>query len=156
MRKAFSVIPVNPSSIKSGTDIKLISSPNDFAGPKIILTGYINCQQKLSQLYNNCYAYIHGHQFGGTNPTMINALDLNCRIIALKTKFNLEMLKNKNAIYFEKTLDSVINAIVKVENEHKLFLEKNFKYMLPKRYDWDYITKQYLELFADLTSYQNK
>ena len=38
IKNAFSVIPVKPSSIRSGTDIKLISSPNDFAGPRIIRT----------------------------------------------------------------------------------------------------------------------
>ena len=40
----------------------------------------------LTQLYKNCFAYIHGHEFGGTNPTMINALYLNCEIIAFKYK----------------------------------------------------------------------
>ena len=29
---------------------------------------------KFYQLYTNCFGYIHGHEFGGTNPTMINAL----------------------------------------------------------------------------------
>ena len=38
IKKAFSVMPVKPSSIRSGTDIKLINSPKDFAGPSIINT----------------------------------------------------------------------------------------------------------------------
>ena len=67
---------------------------------KIIFTGYINSQKTLSFLYKNSYAYIHGHEFGGTNPTMINALDINCEILALDTPFNREMLQNKYSIFF--------------------------------------------------------
>ena len=39
---------------------------------------------ELTTMYDNCFAYIHGHEFGQTNPTMINALDLNCQIFALE------------------------------------------------------------------------
>ena len=46
----------------------------------------------------------HGHEFGGSNPTMINALDINCNIIALDTTFNREMLLNKEAIFLKKQL----------------------------------------------------
>ena len=69
---------------------------------KVIFTGYINNQVDLTTLYNNCFGYIHGHEFGGTNPTMINALDLNCQILALDTVFNREMLENKKSIFFKK------------------------------------------------------
>ena len=41
---------------------------------------------------------------------MINALDLNCQIIA-KTKFNKEMLKNKYALFFKKNLKSITETI---------------------------------------------
>ena len=53
---------------------------------KIIFTGYIKNQNDLSSLYQNCYCYIHGHEFGGTNPTMINALFINCPVLALNRK----------------------------------------------------------------------
>ena len=38
----------------------------------------------------------------GTNPTMINALDLNCQILALDTVFNKEMLENKKSVFLIK------------------------------------------------------
>ena len=40
-------------------NIKLLSSN------KVIFTGYINDQVDLTALYQNCYGYIHGHEFGG-------------------------------------------------------------------------------------------
>ena len=120
-------------------NIKLISNN------RVLVTGYINSQESLSQLYQNCFAYIHGHEFGGTNPTMINALDLNLNIIALKTKFNIEMLKSRQTIFFEKNLNSISEAIISFEQND--FKELNNSYILPKIYNWEYITKQYLDLF---------
>ena len=64
-------------------------------------------QDYLTVLYKNCYGYIHGHEYGGTNPTMINALDLNCQILALDTVFNREMLENKKSLFFNKNENSI-------------------------------------------------
>ena len=99
---------------------------------RIIFTGYIKCQDKLSAIYNNCYGYIHGHEYGGTNPTMINALDLNCQIIALKTKFNKEMLKNKYALFFKKNLKSITETINLFEKKYQYLIQKNKNYKIQK------------------------
>jgi len=124
------------------------------ASNKIILTGYINCQESLTQLYKNCYGYIHGHEFGGTNPTMINALDLNCNIIALDTIFNREMLENKKSIFFDKSFISISNSIKSFEKKYNS-LKNNF-YKIPKKYNWDNIADEYLQLFIKITNSQNK
>ncbi len=114
---------------------------------KILKLGYVKCQKKLSSLYKNCFCYVHGHEFGGTNPTMINALDFNCNIIALNTMFNNEMLAEKYALYFEKSHKSIIRTFIKFEKEHDKINLKNIKYKLPNRYKWEKISKKYLEIF---------
>ena len=114
---------------------------------KLILTGYINCQKQLSELYKNCFGYIHGHEYGGTNPTMINALDLNCNILALKTRFNIEMLENKPAIFFFKDEESIKNSFEFFEKNYKKICYENSSYTLPQKYSWDKICSQYLSLF---------
>ena len=63
---------------------------------------WIRQDPELLSNYITTVIHVHGHEFGGTNPTMINALNINCKIIALKTNFNIEMLNNKEAIYFNK------------------------------------------------------
>ena len=68
---------------------------------RLIFTGYVKDQNLLAELYHNCYVYIHGHEFGGTNPTMIKAMAYGCAILALDTVFNQEMLqKGKFGIVF--------------------------------------------------------
>ena len=131
-------------------DVKLLSSAN------VIFTGYINDQVDLTVLYTNCYAYFHGHQFGGTNPTMINALDLNCQILALDTVFNREMLNNKKSIFFNKNENSIRKKINEFERSYDKFILLNYNYKFPKKYKWNFIVKQYLEVFYRLTNFQNK
>ena len=119
-----------------------------FSSNKIIFTGYINCESELSQLYNNAYAYIHGHEFGGTNPTMINALIINSRILALSTKFNKEMLNKKEHVLFDKDIRSIQKAISFIESKKN----KAKKYLLPEKYKWSYIINQYLDCFNNLSN----
>ena len=120
---------------------------------RVVFTGYIKNQDILSCLYKNCFAYVHGHEFGGTNPTMINALFFNCSIIALKTKFNIEMLEKKESIYFEKNSMSISNAFKIFENNYQKILKSNLKYCIKEEYQWDYIFEKYEEIFKDLTGH---
>ena len=130
------------------------NSVKKLSSKKIVFTGYIRNKDYLTTLYKNCYGYIHGHEYGGTNPTMINALNLNCQIFALDTVFNREMLEKKKSVFFNK--NSITQKLNKFENEYEEFLKENINYVLPKKYDWDFITNQYLEVFYSLTNYQNK
>ena len=113
---------------------------------KIVFTGYIKDQNKLISLYKNCFAYIHGHEFGGTNPTLVNALFYDCNILALNTKFNKEVLINNNFHFFKKELNDIINCIDNFERKK----EKEFKNNFPNIYDWSYIIKKYEDIFMSL------
>ena len=138
-------VPYNDDYAK---DVKLLSSE------KVVLTGCINNQVDLTVLYDNCYCYIHGHEFGGTNPTMINALDLNCQIMALDTVFNREMLENKKSIIFKK--NNINEKIIEFEDNYDELDQMNISYKLQEKYEWDFISEKYLDVFLDLTNCQNK
>ena len=91
---------------------------------RLIFTGYVKDQNILAELYHNCYVYVHGHEFGGTNPTMIKAMAYGCAILALDTVFNKEMLqKGKFGLFFKKELFSITNQIEYCEKE-KLEIDK--------------------------------
>ena len=148
--KSIVIVGDVPYNDDYANNIKLLSSN------KVVFTGYVNDQFDLTVLYDNCYGYIHGHEFGGTNPTMINALDLKCQILALDTIFNKEMLFDKKSIFFNKNKSLISKKIDEFENTYDEIVAKNSNYKLPKKYDWDFISNQYLEVFQNLTNYQNK
>ena len=120
---------------------------------RLIFTGYIYNQDELSELYINCYSYIHGHEFGGTNPTLLQALANGCSVIALNTRFSKEVLANgKYGIFFEKSSGDLCRIINYVEINN-LILEK-FRETAMERihdcYTWEKITAQYISLFYKL------
>jgi glycosyltransferase involved in cell wall biosynthesis len=125
---------------------------------RLIFTGYVNDQDLLAELYHNSYVYIHGHEFGGTNPTMIKAMAYGCAILALDTVFNHEMLlKGKFGLFFKKELISVTNQINYCEKENILMdkLRNESANGITNKYNWDFVSSQYLEVFKTLVSQRN-
>ena len=125
---------------------------------RLVFTGYVKDQDLLTELYHNCYVYVHGHEFGGTNPTMIKAMAYGCAILALDTVFNKEMLqKGKFGLFFKKELISVTNQIDYCEKENILMdkLRQESVNGITKKYNWDFVTSQYLEVFKNLVSQRN-
>ena len=120
---------------------------------RLVFTGYVNDQDLLAELYHNCYVYVHGHEFGGTNPTMIKAMAYSCAILALDTVFNKEMLqKGKFGLFFKKELFSITNMIDYCEKE-KLIIDKFRSESvngISNKYNWDFVAKDYLEVFKQL------
>ncbi|MFC4871115.1 DUF1972 domain-containing protein [Negadavirga shengliensis] len=120
---------------------------------RLVFTGYVRDQEELAALYHNCYAYFHGHEYGGTNPAMLKALGYGCAILAMDTRFNQEMLQEgKYGWYFKKNTDSVIKIIEKSEKspEDMDYLRSNSRDGLTQRYDWDFVTDEYENIFKAL------
>lgn len=124
------------------------------ANEKILFVGYIIDSAVLSELYLNCFAYLHGHEFGGTNPTMVKAMACGCAILALQTPFNREMLANgKHGLFFEKNSTSISNLIQQTEQEEDRIpiLRDSARNGLTQKYDWDYITDAYISIMKKLS-----
>ena len=120
---------------------------------RLVFTGYVKDQNVLAELYHNCYVYVHGHEFGGTNPTMIKAMAYGCAILALDTVFNKEMLQNKNyGLFFNKEITSITAMINYCEKEFTLInkLRLNSVNGIYEKYNWDEICKKYLNIFLNL------
>jgi glycosyltransferase involved in cell wall biosynthesis len=120
---------------------------------RLIFTGYVNDSDVLAALYHHSYMYVHGHEFGGTNPTMIKAMAYGCGILALNTVFNKEMLNNDSyGIYFDKNQEAVRRQI-NYADQHPMEirqLRQKSQLGITDKYNWDCITDQYLEVFKRL------
>ena len=89
---------------------------------KVIFTGGIYNQDILNMLRQNCFAYIHGHAVGGTNPSLLEIMTMKTVIIAYKSPYNEEVCGN-SVIYF-KDVDELIGKIkvvdLNINNFHEL------------------------------------
>ncbi|MEQ1585079.1 MAG: DUF1972 domain-containing protein [Cyclobacteriaceae bacterium] len=120
---------------------------------RLVFTGYVTNQDQLAELYHNCYMYCHGHQYGGTNPTMLKALANGCAILALDTVFNKEMLDGDNyGIYFTKQPGNIGEVIERIEKNDFLLNEFRLKARdrIVNNYTWEKICSQYVNLFNEL------
>ena len=122
-------------------------------GPRVLFTGYVTDPDTLASLYSHCYAYFHGHEFGGTNPAMLKALGYGCAILALNTPFNQEMLQNgKHGWYFEKDTEAITQVIEEAESKEEAMneLRKTARQGLTEKYSWERVTEQYIAVFERL------
>jgi len=123
------------------------------ASYQILFLGYITDSEVLAELYHQSYAYLHGHEYGGTNPTMLKAMAYGCAILALDTVFNREMLENGQfGWFFQKTSDSVALYLQQAEHNPQAVqtLKEKARDGITQKYNWDEVTRAYVTVFKAL------
>lgn len=125
----------------------------DAASDDVIFPGAIYDPEVVGALRFYSRFYIHGHQVGGTNPSLVEALGAGCSVLAHDNQFN-RWVADDAACYFgseskllkffdDEFMDDELIAN-KRENARKQFIE---------RFQWDHILGQYEEL---LERFSNK
>ena len=120
---------------------------------RLVFTGYVTDPHELAELYHHAYGYFHGHEHGGTNPTMIKALAYGSAILALDTRFNREMLQDgKFGWLFDKSTEDVTNHVNQADaaTSQMEALKENSRNGLTIKYNWDHVAEQYLGVFKKL------
>lgn len=114
--------------------------------PNIHLISSIYDLELLDMFRQNCFAYIHGHSVGGTNPSLLEAMIMKNIIVAHDNGFNREVIKK--AIYFKNSL-TFKNRIKLVEENIDVYLELKSRLYnrVKEKYSWDKISNSYTELF---------
>jgi len=108
------------------------------------LIGPIYEKSKLRALYKYSRFYVHGHSSGGTNPTLVEAMNEGCDVLAYDVIYNIETTQNE-ALYFKcvkslKFLISNWNLNTSSERVIKLsFIAKDI-------YTWQSVCNDYIEL----------
>ena len=121
--------------------------------PRLLFTGYVRDPGELSALYQHCHAYCHGHEFGGTNPALLQALANGCAVYALDTVFNREMLLDgEYGFFFNKKGGSLKKLIAAMENQTKDLdgLRQKAPQRIRENYSWEKIVAQYSLLFENM------
>ncbi|MBP2622489.1 beta 1-4 rhamnosyltransferase Cps2T [Streptococcus oricebi] len=114
---------------------------------RIKFVGTVYDQELLKYLRNQAFAYIHGHEVGGTNPGLLEALaqtDLN---LVLGVDFNQQVAK-ETAYYWQKADNSLLDLIEGLDKEQDFSsLGQAAKNNMKENYTWEKIVGEYEELF---------
>lgn len=129
-------------------DNNYFKSLQQLADQRVRFVGRIYDQNILNSLYENAYAYIHGHEVGGTNPSLLRAMGAGTVPIVLDVEFNREAVSDIG-LTFTKTPGSLSQEITHLEHEPEKAIElgrRSFVHV-DKIYNWDVVTEQYAKLF---------
>jgi rhamnosyltransferase len=109
---------------------------------KVMWTGGIYDEDVLTMLRDNCFAYIHGHSKGGTNPSLLEAMIHRNIIVAHDNVFNREVCGDL-ALYFEDS-DELQDKMRMIESDPAKYAELKDKVLERVRaeYTWDKAAEQ--------------
>jgi glycosyltransferase involved in cell wall biosynthesis len=118
-----------------------------YQDPRLVFTGYVRSPQMLASLYKYCYAYMHGHEFGGTNPTLLKAMANGCAIAALDTVFSKEVLQGELfGFYFEKNWMATCDWFNWADHNEAILNKRRNEIHLAinEKYTWETVSSLYL------------
>ncbi len=116
---------------------------------RIKFVGTVYEQDLIKKIRENAYGYIHGHEVGGTNPSLLEALASTKLNLLLDVNFNREVGQT-GALYFSREKGDLATLINKVELLDKASIEdmgNKAKKRIIDNYTWNQIVDKYEELF---------
>lgn len=117
--------------------------------PRIKFVGTVYDQELLKKIRENAYGYFHGHEVGGTNPSLLEALGSTDLNLLLDVGFNREVAED-SALYWSKgdsDLARLIEAADKMEAVEIKELGNKAKKRIREAYSWELIAGRYAGTF---------
>ena len=115
--------------------------------PRVKFVGTVYDQDLLKYIRKEAFAYIHGHEVGGTNPGLLESLaqtDLN---LVLGVSFNQTVAKD-SAQYWTKETGNLAHLIDQVDSlEDVSEWGQRAKANMKQNFTWEKIVGEYEELF---------
>ena len=117
---------------------------------RIKFVGTVYDQELLMKIRENAYGNFHGHEVGGTNPSLLEALGSTDMNLLLDVGFNREVAEDA-AVYWSKTpgnLAMLIDRVDRIQDEKRVEYGRKAKDRIRNEYSWQYICNKYANTFV--------
>lgn len=117
---------------------------------RIKFVGTVYDKELLMKIRENAFAYLHGHEVGGTNPSLLEALASTQLNLLLDVGFNREVAED-GALYWTKEegdLAALIDNADELNTGEIKGLDEKSKERIREVYSWQFIADQYEEEFC--------
>ncbi|GFZ33971.1 rhamnosyltransferase [Clostridium zeae] len=131
---------------------QLLAKTNFKKDKRIKFVGTVYDQELLKKIRENAFAYLHGHEVGGTNPSLLEALASTKVNLLLDVVFNKEVGAD-GALYFSKNegnLANTIDSLDSLEIEKIDELDRKSEDRIKSSYSWEKIVDDYENIFRNL------
>jgi glycosyltransferase involved in cell wall biosynthesis len=117
---------------------------------RVTFSGAIYEKDLLTMLRLHCFAYLHGHSAGGTNPSLLEAMIARNLIIAHDNQYNREVC-DRFALFFNDatSLRTVIESVVDQPEAYDTLRNGAFD-RAKNEYAWDRVFRDYEALLDDI------
>lgn len=145
--KDFAIITTDNPKLHADLDEALHFSMD----PRIKFVGTVYDEDLLKKIREQAYGYFHGHEVGGTNPSLLEALGSTDVNLLLEVGFNSEVGEG-GALYWNKEEGSLAHLIEHADSmtaEEIAELGQRAKRRITDAYSWDAIVDAYERLFLE-------
>ena len=119
--------------------------------PRIKFVGTVYDKELLKKIRENAYGYVHGHEVGGTNPSLLEALGSTELNLLLDVGFNREVGAS-SALYWSKREGDLLGLIEKAD-ALEADLRRRFGVAAKERvkaaYSWTFIGDEYKRVWNE-------
>ena len=118
--------------------------------PRIKFVGTVYDKELLMKIRENAYGYFHGHEVGGTNPSLLEALGSTDLNLLLDVGFSREVAEN-SALYWTKqsgNLASLVDWADGMNADEISELGKKASLRIVEAYSWQHIADEYEGCFS--------
>lgn len=119
------------------------------ASKEVVFAGAIYDKEVVQALRQHCLAYVHGHQVGGTNPSLVEALGAGNAVLAHDNPFN-KWVAGRGARYFfdfdsfDQQLTVLLSDMSAIDE-----LKAESKARYAQEYTWAQVLAQYQALLRN-------
>jgi glycosyltransferase involved in cell wall biosynthesis len=120
---------------------------------RVHFVGRVNNQPKLNALYKGAYLYIHGHGVGGTNPSLLRAMQAGAAPLVIDIPFNTAVVQNAGFVFkkeknnLRKIIEYLVtksSEVAKIGNKAKNHVEENFK--------WETVVEKHAKIILEIAN----
>ena len=120
-------------------------------GHRVRFLGPVYGPMLVEKLHLGCYAYLHGHEVGGTNPSLLKAMGCGNAVLALGSPFNAEVLNGSGLLWSKRT--GSLAERIRWADEHPEMLAsvgEKARQRIRDQYTWDQVAADHDAFFREV------
>ena len=120
---------------------------------RVVFAGRINDQGRLNALYRDAYLYVHGHEVGGTNPSLLRAMHQGVAPLVIDAAFNVAVIGDCGYV-FERRAGHLAGVLARLGGRAVEVREtgKRARQRTQDLFTWEAVVRDHERLFRSLLS----